>query len=103
MDPIEKVVCLQLQFEDIEIQKRENDLVLASFGRGFYILDDYTPLRTITKADLTKEAWIAPIKDSWMFNESRSRGAPLKGFPGEGFFLCSKSESRSCVHVLFEG
>ncbi len=30
---------------DIDIQRRENDLVLATFGRGFYILDDYSPLR----------------------------------------------------------
>ncbi len=71
---------------DIEIQKRENDLVLATFGRGFYILDDYSPLRTLKKDDLKKEAWIASIKDSWMYNESRSWGAPLKGFQGEGFF-----------------
>ncbi|MBK7573594.1 MAG: hypothetical protein IPI10_19100 [Bacteroidetes bacterium] len=27
---------------DIAIQTRENDLVLATFGRGYYILDDYT-------------------------------------------------------------
>ncbi len=30
---------------DLAVQKREHDLVLATFGRGFYILDDYTPLR----------------------------------------------------------
>ncbi|MEZ5197995.1 MAG: hypothetical protein R2764_16890 [Bacteroidales bacterium] len=33
---------------DIAIQERENDLVLATFGRGFYILDDYSPLRELT-------------------------------------------------------
>ena len=33
------------------VQKRENDLVLATFGRGFYVLDDYSPLREITRAD----------------------------------------------------
>ncbi len=71
---------------DIEIQKRENDLVLATFGRGFYILDDYSPLRNLKKDDLKKEAWIAPIKDSWLFNESRLWGAPLKGFQGEAFY-----------------
>ncbi len=71
---------------DIEIQKRENDLVLASFGRGFYILDDYTPLRNLKKDDLKKEAFITPIKDSWLYNESRSWGAPLKGFQGESFY-----------------
>lgn len=71
---------------DIAIQKRENDLVLATFGRGYYILDDYTPLRVMKKEDLSKEAFISPIKDSWMFIESRSWGAPLKGFQGENFF-----------------
>ncbi len=29
---------------DLAIQERENDLVLATFGRGFYVLDDYSPL-----------------------------------------------------------
>ncbi|MFI5219545.1 MAG: glycosyl hydrolase [Bacteroidia bacterium] len=71
---------------DIAIQKRENDLVIATFGRGYYILDDYTPLRNLKKDDLAKEAFISPVKDSWMFVESRSWGAPLKGFQGEGFF-----------------
>ena len=33
---------------DLAIQKRENDLVLATFGRGFYVLDDYSPLRQTT-------------------------------------------------------
>ena len=28
---------------DLAIQERENDLVLATFGRGFYVLDDYSP------------------------------------------------------------
>ena len=36
-----------ISIRDLAIQKRENDLVAASFGRGFWILDDYTPLRAI--------------------------------------------------------
>ena len=32
---------------DLAIQQRENDLVVGTFGRGFYILDDYTPLRAV--------------------------------------------------------
>ena len=39
-----------ISFRDLAIQKRENDLVAASFGRGFWILDDYTPLRLLDKA-----------------------------------------------------
>ena len=31
-----------ISFRDLTIQKRENDLVAASFGRGFYVLDDYS-------------------------------------------------------------
>ena len=34
---------------DMEIQRRENDLVIATFGRGFYILDDYSVLRNFKK------------------------------------------------------
>ena len=30
---------------DIAIQKHENDLVVATFGRGFYVLDDYSSLQ----------------------------------------------------------
>ena len=40
-----------IQVRDMTVQKRENDLVLATFGRGFYILDDYSALREINAAD----------------------------------------------------
>lgn len=36
-----------IPFRDLEIQRVENDLVGATFGRGFYVLDDYTPLRSL--------------------------------------------------------
>jgi photosystem II stability/assembly factor-like uncharacterized protein len=55
---------------DIAIQERENDLVLASFGRGFYILDDYTLLRNFTPADLDKDAMFYPIKEGIMFSQT---------------------------------
>ena len=37
-----------IQVRDLAIQKREDDLVVATFGRGFYILDDLSPLRALT-------------------------------------------------------
>ncbi len=53
---------------DIAIQEREKDLVIATFGRGFYIVDDYSPLRDITEEVIKeKEAIIFPIKDAKMF------------------------------------
>lgn len=71
---------------DIEIQKRENDLVLATFGRGFYILDDYSLLRNFKKEDMKKEAILFPVKDSWMFNERYPLGLRDKGHMGSSYF-----------------
>ncbi len=59
--------------EDIAIQKRENDLVLATFGRGFYILDNYSPLREVADSVFNKEAYIFPVKDALMYIQNRGR------------------------------
>jgi len=57
---------------DIAIQERENDLVLATFGRGIYILDDYTPLRQLTPGSLKEEGLLFPVKDALMFIQSEA-------------------------------
>ncbi|MEW6702450.1 MAG: glycosyl hydrolase [Bacteroidota bacterium] len=62
-----------IKVADITIQKRENDLVLATFGRGFYILDDYSPLRQVNKQMLEKDAHIFPIKDALMYLQKVGR------------------------------
>ncbi|MCL3782357.1 glycosyl hydrolase [Prolixibacteraceae bacterium JC049] len=59
---------------DITIQQRENDIAIATFGRGFYILDNYTPLRHLTKENLNAEGFIFPVKDALMYIQSSSRG-----------------------------
>lgn len=51
-----------IPFRDLVIQKRENDLVGASFGRSFFILDDYSPLREINTQTLQKEVVLFPTK-----------------------------------------
>jgi photosystem II stability/assembly factor-like uncharacterized protein len=63
-----------IQIRDIVIQKRESDLVIATFGRGFYILDDYSSLRTTNKELLNREAVIFPIKDALMYIPSWGGG-----------------------------
>ena len=76
-----------IAIRDIDIQRRENDLVLASFGRGFFILDDYTPLRMVrTEADLDKEAILYPVKKTWMYIESSPLGLPGRAFQGESHY-----------------
>jgi len=52
---------------DIAIQKDECDLVLATFGRGFYILDDYSPLRSINEEMAKKPSQLFPIADANLF------------------------------------
>ena len=56
-----------ISFRDLAIQRRENDLVAASFGRGFFILDDYTALRGVSKQNLQQEAILFPARDAWWF------------------------------------
>jgi photosystem II stability/assembly factor-like uncharacterized protein len=55
------------QARDLVIQKRENDLVVASFGRGAYILDDYTALRDVTPQALAEEARLFPLRDAYQY------------------------------------
>jgi hypothetical protein len=53
---------------DLAIQKRENDLVLATFGRSFYVLDDYSPLREINEESIGKEAILFAPKKALQYN-----------------------------------
>ena len=66
-----------ISVKDIAIQKRESDLVLATFGRGFYILDDYSPLRDLNKETLDQEGYLFPVKDALMY-------LPIRGKYGQG-------------------
>lgn len=71
---------------DLEIQQRESDLVVSTFGRGVYILDDYSPLRFLTRENLKKEAIIFPIRDARMFIEASPFGYNGVGFQGADFY-----------------
>ena len=51
-----------ISIRDLVIQKRENDLVAATFGRGFYVLDDYSPLRFISTQSLKNNLVFSPRK-----------------------------------------
>jgi len=68
---------------DFAIQKRENDLVIGTFGRGIYILDDYTPLRASTPATLAAAATLFPVKDAMLFVPTQIYGGRGKAFQGE--------------------
>jgi len=51
-----------ISIRDLAIQKRENDLVAATFGRGFYVLDDYSSLRFMSSNSLKNNLVFTPRK-----------------------------------------
>lgn len=68
---------------DLDIQERENDLAIATFGRGFYILDNYSPLREINEQTLEQENYkLFPVKDALMFIKRSATFSSL----GSSFF-----------------
>jgi len=79
---------------DINIQEREKDLVLGTFGRGFYIMDDYSALRELSNELLEKEAHIFPVSEALQYEPYSPIAASKtiswlgpKGFQGETYYL----------------
>jgi photosystem II stability/assembly factor-like uncharacterized protein len=68
---------------DLAIHKGENDLVLATFGRGFYVLDDYSALRGVKTEVLAQESNLFPVKDALMYIRS---SVNLAGSQGASFY-----------------
>ena len=71
---------------DIVVHKREGDLVVATFGRGFFVLDDLTPIRRASDELLAKEAALMPVKKAWMFIPTQPLGLREKAFQGAAFY-----------------
>jgi photosystem II stability/assembly factor-like uncharacterized protein len=71
---------------DLSIQKHENDLVVGTFGRGIYILDDYTPLRLLSPEILNQEAHLFPASNAQLFIPATPIGGGGRGMQGESFF-----------------
>ncbi len=71
---------------DITIQERENDLVLGTFGRGFYVLDDYSALRSVENSKPTELAKIYSVRDALSWEKSLPLGLPGKSFQGDNFY-----------------
>ncbi|MDH3403505.1 MAG: glycosyl hydrolase [Acidobacteriota bacterium] len=75
-----------IPFRDLAIQRRENDLVGATFGRSFFVLDDYTPLRTVSEELLEREAALFPVRTAKWYVPRRPFGRGEKGSQGDAFF-----------------
>jgi photosystem II stability/assembly factor-like uncharacterized protein len=71
-----------IPFRDIELHPRDNDIVGATFGRGFYVLDDYSPLRAISAAVTSTANTLFSVRDAWWYIPSvplQAKGMPTLG------------------------
>jgi hypothetical protein len=80
--------CPTIPFRDLAIQRRENDLVGASFGRGFFILDDYSLLRDVSEEQLGEEATLFNTRKAlWYIPRSHLSFDDEKGSLGADHFV----------------
>ena len=74
-----------ISVRDIAIQKNENDLVLGTFGRGIYVLDDYSSLRTFNSKDINSELFTP--RDGYWYKQKRILGGGRKASQGDNYFV----------------
>ncbi len=79
----------RISFRDLKIHRRDSDLVGASFGRGFYILDDYSALRDFGGATFSEDARLFPVRDAWWFVPSQPGQAPGRPEAGSDDFTAA--------------
>ncbi|MEM7557926.1 MAG: glycosyl hydrolase, partial [Planctomycetota bacterium] len=59
-----------IPFRDIVIHPSEHDLVAATFGRGFYILDDLSSIRQLRNEGQIDEGYLIAPRDTWVYPEN---------------------------------
>ncbi|MEJ2582141.1 MAG: glycosyl hydrolase, partial [Acidobacteriota bacterium] len=64
-----------------------NDLVGASFGRGFYVLDDYTALRHVSEEMMEEEATLLPVRKTPWYIQRRPLGGSGRASQGASYFV----------------
>ncbi len=81
-----------ISFRDLAIQRRENDLVAASFGRGFYVLDDYSMLRNVSEDQLNQEATLFASRKAWWYIQKPVLGFSEKASQGAAYYTAPNPE-----------
>ncbi|MBI3886518.1 MAG: glycosyl hydrolase [Opitutae bacterium] len=87
---------------DLALQQREGDLVVGTFGRGVYILDDLTPLRRATDELLARDAALLPPRRAWMFIPNTLLGFKDKGFQGSSYFTADNPPFGAVVNYYLK-
>ena len=105
-----------ISFRDIAIHKRENDLVGASFGRGFYVFDDMSVFRELSNTQMQSPASLFSVRKAWWYipRSHLGFGDRPKGTQGDSYFTAKnppfgavftyylKSDSKSSLAIRQE-
>jgi photosystem II stability/assembly factor-like uncharacterized protein len=81
-----------IQVRDIAIQRQADDLVLGTFGRGIYVVDDYSRLRDVTTETLALSARLYPVKDATSYARRGTFGGAGRGSQGEALYGANNPE-----------
>ena len=76
-----------IPFRDLAIHKRENDLVGATFGRGFYVFDDMSVFRNISDNQMKSKATLFPVRKALWYIPRSFLGGSGKASQGDGYFI----------------
>ncbi len=87
-----------IQVRDMTMQTQHDDLVIATFGRGFYILDDVEALRAFTPELLASDGGLLPVNRAPMFVASN----PDPGWQGERFYTASNPSTGVTFHYYLK-
>jgi len=64
-----------ISFRDIAIQRRENDLLGGSFGRGIFVMDDISPIRDFNASMLSAEVSLFKTKPAYWYVQTSLVGS----------------------------
>ncbi len=82
---------------DLAIQRRENDLVLGTFGRGFYVLDDYSALRHVGTGKMGDDPKLLAVRDAYVYEPAKPLGLNGKSFQGDSYY---SGDNLGCVAMI---
>jgi hypothetical protein len=83
---------------DLHIQKAMGDLVIGTFGRSIWILDDYTPLRHASAEKLAAEnAAIFPVRDAYLYIPVNQFGGGGKAHLGEQLYTAENTPAGAMI------
>ena len=85
---------------DIAIQARESDLVVATHGRGIFVIDDYSALRNLSENDFSGPMKLLSVTDGQQYRVMQS---PSTGAAGSGEFRAPNEPYGAMITFMLSG